>query len=461
MMPRTTLSLAAAAHAQLQAHLFPGDGKEAAAALVCSRVPGPRIRILVREVILVPHDACTRRTDCSLTWPGSYIEQAINAAEAENLGIVLLHSHPNGFPAFSHTDDESDREIMPCIFAAFDAWHGSAVMLPTGAIFGRIYDRHGQQTPIDLISVAGDDLHFWWRDDISSGASRPMAFTPDMTCEVSRLTAVVIGISGTGSPTAEQLCRLGFGRVIGIDLDDVEHKNLNRILNTTFADAAAGRPKVEVFAERANRYRAAPYFEGLKANMMSREAVMALAQADVIFSCVDTHRARMIADRAAAAFLLPLIDMGVGIPTRDTAHGLGIAEVTGRIDYVYPGGSSLRDRGVYTPESLQAEALAEEDPTAHAERVKAGYIEGLPNQAPAVIALNMRAASASVLEFIARAYPYRHEPNANYARTKFMLAEAFEEFTHEQEFTRKPARLLATGAAEPLLGLPILGQENM
>lgn len=461
MMPRTTLSLTVSAHAQLQEHLFPGDGKEAAAVLVCSRVPGSRMRILVRNVILVPHEACTRRTDCSLTWPGSYIEQAIDTAEAENLGIVLLHSHPNGFSAFSNTDDESDREVMPCIFAALDAWHGSAVMLPNGVIFGRIYDQHGKHTPIDLVSMAGSELHFWWRDDLPTGASRPMAFTPDMTCEISRLTAVVIGISGTGSPTAEQLCRLGFGRIIGIDFDHVEHKNLNRILNTTFADAEGGRMKVAVFAERANCYRDRPYFEGLTSNMMSRDAVMALAQADVIFCCVDTHRARMIADRASAAFLLPLLDVGVGIPTRNTAHGLAIAEVTGRIDYVYPGGSSLRDRCVYTPESLQAEALAEEDPIAHAERVKVGYIEGLPNQAPSVIALNMRAASASVLEFIARAYPYRHEHNGHYARTKFMLAEAFEEFTDEREFTRTPTRLLATGAAEPLLGLPILGRKDM
>lgn len=58
-------------------------------------------------------------------------------------------------------------------------------------------------------------------------------------------------------------------------------------------------------------------------------------------------------------------------------------------------------------------------------RVKAGYIEGLPEQAPSVITLNMRAASACVMEFIARAYPFRQEPNAAFARTRFMLAEAF------------------------------------
>ena len=42
-----------------------------------------------------------------------------------------------------------------------------------------------------------------------------------------------------------------------------------------------------------------------------------------------------------------------------------------------------------------------------------------------------------------------------------MLAEAFEEFTHERKFLRKPTRLLPGGAAEPLLGMPILGQEDM
>ena len=61
------------------------------------------------------------------------------------------------------------------------------------------------------------------------------------------------------------------------------------------------------------------------------------------------------------------------------------------------------------------------------------------------------------MEFIARAYPFRHDPNRNFARTRFMLAEGIEEFTSEAEFPRKPSSILAQGACEPLLGLPILG----
>ncbi|WP_059441731.1 ThiF family adenylyltransferase [Comamonas sp. E6] len=460
MMPATTLSLTQAAHRQLLAHLFPGDGKEAAAVLVCTRVPEPRVRLLVKDVVLVPHHACRRRTEDALTWPGAYIEAAVDLAEPAGLSVILLHSHPTGYPGFSRVDDESDAAVIPCIQAAVTADHGSAVMVPDGRVLARMYSPNGEVTPVDLVSVAGDDLHYWWRDGIAFPALRPMAFTPAMSQELGRLTACVIGVSGTGSVTAEQVCRLGFGRVIGIDHDHVEEKNLNRILNTTLADAKGAQTKVHVFADRINLLRTDPFFTPIDADVMSRRAVLAASQADVIFCCVDKLRARMVADRLAAAFLLPLIDVGVAIPTRTTLNGLAIAEVTGRVDYVFPGGSSLADRGVYTSASLHAEALAEADPAEHADQVKAGYIDGMPEQAPSVITLNMRASSSCVMEFIARAYPFREQSNRGFARTRFMLSEAFEEHEAESACASQSTPLLGAGAAEPLLGLPVLGPQE-
>ena len=460
MMPSVTLSLTVDTHDVLRAHLFPGDSKEAAGLLVCTRVPGPRLRLLARDLLTVPHEECIQRTEHSLTWPGSYIEKAIGKAEEESLVVILVHSHPTGYANFSDSDDASDRAVMPCIFEAIGGMHGSAVMLPNGSMFARLYGKDGAITHVDLISVVGDDLQFWWRDDLANATRRPMAFTSDMSCELSRLTACVVGISGTGSIIAEQACRLGFGRVIGIDHDHVEERNLNRILNTVLSDAEEKRSKVQVFADRANQYRNAPYFHGVSANLLSREAVIAAAEADVIFCCVDTHRGRMVADRLAAAFLLPLFDVGVGIPTRKAGESLAIAEVNGRVDYVRPGGSSLSDRGVYTPATLYAESLAESDPQAHLDQIKAGYIDGMAEQAPSVITLNMRAASACMMEFIARAYPFRHDANSRFARTRFMLAEGFEECTSEADFRTKASSVLARGAREPLLGLPILGQQE-
>lgn len=456
MSPAATLSLSDSVATSLQAHLFPGDGLEAAAILVCTRVPGDRVRLLARDVILVPYEECKLRTKSALTWPSAYIERGIDVAGTEQASLILVHSHPTGYPEFSEADDASDREVIPSIFEAGGDIHGSAVMLPGGFILARIYQRDGRSLPVDLVSVVGDDLCFYWHDDFDRAGKRPVAFTSAMTGELARLTACVVGVSGTGSIVAEQICRLGFGRVILIDHDHVEIKNLNRILNTTWPDAVGKIAKVQVFADRANKYRNEDYIFGLAESILSRTAVLAASQADVIFSCVDTHRGRSIADRIASAFLLPLFDVGVAIPTRLSTAGAAIDEVTGRIDYVKPGGTTLADRGVYTPASLQAEALAESDQQAHAAQVAAGYIEGIPEQAPSVISLNMRAASACVMEFIARSYPFRHESNDYYARTRFMLAEGVEEFTKESEFQAAPTSLLARGAREPLLGLPAL-----
>lgn len=460
MMPTCTLSMAESFHADLRRHLFPGDGKESAAVLVCTKVPGHRLRLLVRSLLLVPYEECVHRDEGSLTWPSSYIERAIDIAERDQLSIILVHSHPTGYPQFSDVDDQSDREIISSIFEACGHRHGAMVMLPDGVMFGRVYTRDLVVAPMDLISVVGPDLQYFWAKDAFRSATRPMAFTGAMSTELSGMTACVIGVSGTGSIVAEQLCRLGFGRVVLIDHDRVEWKNLNRILNTTKGDADKIRSKVEVFADRVNAYRQEPFAEPVDANILTRKAVLAASQADVLFSCVDTHRGRGVADRIATAFLLPLFDVGVAIPTRNTQTGKAIAEVTGRIDYVYPGGSSLFDRGVYTAATLQAEALAESDPGAHAEQVKLGYIEDVPEQAPAVISLNMRAASACVMEFIARAYPFRHESNSLYARTRFMLAEVVEEAYAESEFNAKVSPDLARGDLEPLLNLPILGEQS-
>lgn len=460
MTPGCTLRLTGDFHSQLKSHLFPGDGAEAAAVLVCTRAPGKRLQLLAKKLILVPHEECGRRDDVSLTWPSDYIEKAIDLAQRDHLSIVLVHSHPGGYPQFSDVDDRSDEEIIPCIFEACGDIHGTAVMLPNGVIFGRIYTPKMDALPMDLVSVATADLHYWWSQDIHRPSDRPMAFTAGMSTELSRLTACVIGVSGTGSIVAEQVCRLGFGKVILVDHDKVELKNLNRILNTIKSDANNELFKATVFADRANAYRDEPFAEAVCENVLTRKAVLAAAQADVIFCCVDTHRGRSVADRLAAAFLLPLFDVGVVIPTRDAGAGKrAIDEVTGRIDYAYPGGSSLFDRGVFTAATLQAEALAEADPAAHRDQVKRGYIEDSPEQAPSVIALNMRAASATVMEFIARAFPFRHESNACYARTRFMLAECIEEYSAESDFKARPSPDLARGNAEPLLNLPVLTQD--
>jgi hypothetical protein len=447
-------------HSALSKHLLVG-GHEAAALLLCARIEIPRVKLLAQKLILVPHTACTRTPDF-IQWPGSLIEEALEQAEEGDLSLVLIHSHPGGYFDFSAMDDASDAEVMPAIFAARSRekvgrmLHGSAIMVPGGAIRARLYDRHMVQTQVELTAAYGDDIRFFWSSDVAGLKSdkRPLAFTSDMTAELGALSACVVGASGTGSIAIEQVARLGFGEVILIDFDVVEDKNLNRILNSTQSDATNCVPKIDVLADAIARHHPKTVVKRIRANIDCREAVELAAGADVIFSCVDSEEGRSICDRLACAMVMPLFDVGVTIPvTRGRDQTMAIFDVLGRVDYVQPGGSTLSDRKVYTPQSLAAEDLAKRAPQQHADQVRAGYMPGLQEEAPSVITVNMRAASAAVQEFIARAYPYRMDGNKKYARTIFSLAAMDEDFTDEEAFPCRANELLGLGLAEPLLGL--------
>src|SRR5205807_7326802 len=123
----------------------------------------------------------------------------------------------------------------------------------------RVVTRQGNFQSAELVSVVGDDLHFW-----HSSAERTVGpeafekknsqfFGDETYARLRRLSVVVVGCSGTGSPLIEQLARLGVGRLTLVDPDVVKEKNLNRILNATHADALAERAKVEVLADTIQR----------------------------------------------------------------------------------------------------------------------------------------------------------------------------------------------------------------
>jgi ThiF family len=380
------------------------------------------------------------------------VETAIDRAETLGASVIAVHSHPGGLFQFSDVDDASDHLLMPALYHGTRRVCGSAIMTPGGALRARMYETGETAAPFDLVMNAGPEIRTWWDNGATSEGPSPVpvAFTTGMRDWLGRMSACVIGVSGTGSIVAEQLARFGFGEIILIDFDRLEERNLNRIINSATSDI--GSFKVDMFAGAIRRYRTDCDVVALPDSVATRDAVLAACEADVLFSCVDTAEGRHIADRIAAYFAMPLLDVGVSIPTRaDTTGQRQIAEVYGRIDYVFPGASSLMNRGVYDSALLEAEYLARIAPQAHRKKVADGYIRGIVEEAPSVIALNMRAASACMLEFVARAFPFRQFPNESRARTIFMLAEGDEDTFADNEFEAGKSKFtpfLINGATE-------------
>lgn len=455
-----TLSLTERQHQALRDMLFPGDGLESAAILICRYVGPQSERLIVADIINVPDNSCLVRKVDYISWPGASVEEAIDKAEDHGDAIILIHSHPGGWLNFSETDDESDRAAMPGLFAAIEGnafHHGSAIMTPDGAMRARLYDRAGEASKILHVWRVGQNIV-----DLAAKNSEPvMPFGSGMAESFARQAACIIGISGTGSIVAELLARKGVGHLILIDFDRVEQKNLNRIVNSTVSDANGKRLKTEMMAEAIASYAPRTKVTVVNCSIEDREAVIAASAAEVLFCCVDSMAGRSIAELIAQCCIIPLIDMGVTIPTRLDADGhIKIADVCGRIDYVRPDGPNLTDRGVVTADGLRREYLIANAPEVAKREIEAGYIKGVHEEAPSVMALNMRVASEAVLEWLERQFPYRLDGSDGFSRTLFSHAAGEVEFSSDSDFKQAPTNDVGRGLIEPLLGLPALAKQR-
>ena len=426
-----SLSLSGDQHEHLRSFLFPGDGKEAVALLLCGRRAGDRReRLIVREIQGIPYDQCSERTANRVTWSPEYVAPMLDRAAEEGLSVVKVHSHPSGGARFSATDDEGDARLLPMIrgWVEADIAHGSAVMLPGGVMFGRVLRSGGVLEPIDCITVAGDNLDFWYADSGGAGSPRFVASDAQIFGEgtierIRRLSIAVVGASGTGSPVIEQLQRLCVGELVIVDDDHMEDRNVIRVLNSTTRDVDAKRLKIDIQADAIERTGLGTQVIRIRRNLWDPEVVRAVAQCDVLFGCMDSIDGRYLLNALATYYTLPYFDIGVRLQAVPSGPGKGrIREVCGTVNYLRPGRSSLMSRGLFTMNDVAAAGLRRNDPDAHAQQVKDGYIRGAVVQRPAVISVNMFAASLAVNEFLARLHPFREEPNAGWAAVEFSLA---------------------------------------
>ena len=462
MSSAVTLSLTAGHHASLQNHLFPGDGKEAAAIGLCGRRAGiARCRLLVRELHPVPYDMCSMREPDAIRWPVDWLDPLLNRAATEGLSIVKFHSHPADYRRFSEIDNRSDAALFPGIHA----WvgdrgvHASVVMVEDGTLFGRSVAADGSFEPLRTITRVGDDIKVWHvRDPVPSRRAlqvgRPTpAFGHRMTAELNQLTIVVVGCSGTGSIVIEQLARLGVGHLILIDPERVDYKNLNRIPNATWRDAEEGVMKVEVARRSIEGMGLGTIIETYAVNLVNRAAVEAVAGSDVIFGCVDSAEGRDVLNRISAYYLIPYIDVGVRIGALIDGT---IDRIDGVVHYLRPDGSSLLSRQAYRQSQVAADALKRSNPELYAERQREKYIDNVDEEAPAVVSVNMTIAAMAVNEMLARFYQTRNVPNGRFAITRFNLAEMDIEAEAEGGPCPMFARVAGLGDISPMLDLPEL-----
>jgi hypothetical protein len=444
----------------IRKHLFPGDGKESVALALCgTRFSENREIYCIHEIHLIPDQDCDLRTATAVRWPLAPLIPLLEQAAKRNLILLKIHSHPKGFERFSAQDDETDQQLAESLGRILErqTTHISAFISYDGPAHARVVQADARMRPIHRIAVVGDDitLHgFCAQRDWDDADIRTRQVFGEGTTEILKSLSVgVVGCSGTGSWVVEMLARLNVGRLVLVDPERVERKNLNRIVQSSGRDVRNERYKVGMLRDAVAAMELGTRVDVFPRDLARRDVIESLAECDVLFGCLDSADGRDLLNRIATFYLLPFFDMGVRL---DADGRGGIEQACCAVHYLVPGGSSLLSRGVITAEQVNAQALRRANPWQYEALAKEGYIKGAAVDRPAVISINGFAASHAVNEFLARVHPYRRDHNDEFRWQTFSLKDGAWLRLPDESKCNLLARYVGRGDAVPLLGNPTL-----
>jgi molybdopterin/thiamine biosynthesis adenylyltransferase len=118
---------------------------------------------------------------------------------------------------------------------------------------------------------------------------------------------LIVGIGGLGCEIAKNLAMLGVGHLDLVDLDIIEHSNLNRQI--LFVDAKLGEPKAIVAANKLIKINPNITVKGYHTSLERLDPALYHA-ADVVIGGLDSMNARLNLNAQCIRFRKPLVDGG-------------------------------------------------------------------------------------------------------------------------------------------------------
>jgi hypothetical protein len=361
-----------------------------------------RPSLVVAEVLEPECGDVMEQGSGGITFASRFLRRALLRVRERGLkGFLTVHTHPMSDQrvSFSSFDDASDPELMSNFYDLEPNGTFGSVVLGRNSICARLWRNSAPVYLKELVCV-GEQLSFrdlggkpmkeppkpgaiFDRGSLLSGAGAMY--------QMSKLRVAVIGASGTGSLMVELLSRAGAGEIVLFEFDVADETNLNRVLHLRQCD-------VESKAGKADRLRDAVRETGLPTKVSVirggdiRDAAVAdeLRGCDLLIGCVDRDWPRLILCEVSYQYLIPYIDLGSEIGAVEDA----IQSLDARVSYIAPDRPCLGCAKVIREERIRVEGYGEAE---RARVIAMGYSKDLPLRAPAVMDLNMRAASTAML----------------------------------------------------------------
>lgn len=391
------------------------------------------VALLGQALTWVSDDAYLERHGFGLSIASTGWVPAFRSAISNGLVPVFIHTHPGGKAFFSSNDHDVDAALAAAARDLGASAYASVVVAGSSdapAVVARActFDsspaRGGADGStsmefhdVEAVRVAGSALRLMVAPDYSNppdssdsgndvegsdGADDPDQFGAfdrqvrmlgaDGQRMLAATNAAIIGAGGTGSAVAVQLARIGVGSICLVDDDVVTAPTPTRGHGMRVADV--GFPKVGVLGAHLRDIGLGTDVVEVQAPLHSAAAIEAVQHADVVFSCVDGHGARLILNRFAYAHLAVVVDLAVLVAV--SANG---AEVDERVTWIGPGTACLLCRGRLDPARAYAENL---DSEARKRLAGEGYVPAAETPQPAVVTLTTLVAALGASEFLLR-----------------------------------------------------------
>ena len=307
-----------------------------------------RTTALIASVIPPQHG--DRHVHGNATVTADYILRGAETAQQQGCGLVLLHSHPwaSRWQQMSGPDRDAEssyanlaREItgLPLVgmtLATGDTtWSARHWNIGTG--------RSVDCTHAANVRVVGARLAVSWNDTLMPPpeptprqARTVSAWGDRCQADLARRRVLVVGAGSVGLDVVVRLAASGLSHITVMDFDIVEDHNLDRLIGATPRDARLLRPKIHVARRCATAAATArnPVIEVSDLSVCEPEGLRVALEYDVIFCCVDRPWPRAVLNSLSYTDLIPVIDGGIAIDTRDDSTMLN---ATWRTHVIRPG----------------------------------------------------------------------------------------------------------------------------
>lgn len=408
-MKRLRLKISESDFAELQRLVFADMPNEAGAfALAGAAEHEHGTDFLIRRVVSVPRECVQLQQEYRLEICSRAVNGLAGLCEANGLGAMLCHSHPTDSP-YSPSDDHGESRVVETLrhFIPHDAPTVSLLFTP-GSVIGRVWLRDKPEpVPLNEIRVIGRCIkrivvgsELMESAPSESYDRQVRAFGCEGQASIQKTRVGIVGVGGTGSPTAEQLVRLGVDDLILIDPDEFSSSNLSRVYGSfapTWLDRlrSLGRAtlKVDVVARHLRRINPSVRIRTIAQNVVRSEAAMALRDRDVIFLCTDDHWGRAVVNQIAYQYLIPAINIGTSICSRDG----WLTQAIGVVDVLRPNSACLWCKQFLNPDRIAAESMPLRD---RRKRAHEGYVQGIDTPTPSVISITTMLSAMAVNAFL-------------------------------------------------------------